>query len=101
MKHIIVTDERGLQYRYFVMDGDNENDESVREHGIPSGPPDLDLLDWDGIKRDINNALLKGNVYCHEDIRKSQDIINYIGTIVKRKVIALYATERKGKSLGG
>jgi hypothetical protein len=37
---------------------DNEPDESA-EMGIPCEPPDINLLDWEGVKRDLHNLLVE------------------------------------------
>ena len=59
MKLVNWTDRRGFKYRSILPDNSDEN---MAPHGVPAGPPNLDQLDWDAIKHEINDGLYRNGL---------------------------------------
>ena len=59
MREVEWKDRHGYRHRSLVRDTDPD---SAAENGIRQDPPDLDLLDWEGIKRDIHNAMIERRI---------------------------------------
>lgn len=79
----------GLLVQAYVRDGDP--DELAESVGILHMPPDLDNLDWDGIKRDLHNELIKRGIVTWNDVQKQQAALtNVITATLKRRLVALY-----------
>jgi predicted nuclease with TOPRIM domain len=87
MRQEIITDRRGYKRR--VMVRDNDSDEML-EYGVPAGPPDMDSLDWERLKREINNALVDNGLFTWDDIQKSSVGLNAANTVVKRHLSGIY-----------
>ncbi len=90
MRPVVYTDGKGYMHRVLVKDGD---DDSMAEYGIPAGPPDIDRLDWNQIKREINNALVKHNLGTWMDVQRSTVGMSVVMNIIKRHMIMLYKIE--------
>lgn len=88
MRAIVIEDKRGYRRRVFVRD--NDSDEMASQIGIPGGPPDLDNLDWEFIKRDINKALVNNGLFTWSDIQKSSVGLNAATNVIKRHLSGLY-----------
>jgi hypothetical protein len=72
-----------------VRDGDP--DETAPERGIPNDPPDLDRLDWDTLKRELHNELVKRGLYDFEDVQRQQNGVSLaIRRVITKRVLALY-----------
>jgi hypothetical protein len=74
MREVEWTDRHEYRHRALVRDTDPD---SAAENGIQQDPPDLDLLDWEGIKRDIHNAMVERRVSTWESLQLCQ-CITYI-----------------------
>jgi len=95
MRPVIWEDKRGYLRRSLVRDTDGDG---MAEYGIPAGPPDMDLLDWDGIKREINNVLIENEVFSWDDVQRSGTGIAPALNVLKRHLIHKY---REDLTLGG
>lgn len=91
-KPVIYTDKNGFKRRSLVKDTDGESD---GEYGIPHGPPDVRLLDWDRIMRDINNNLVSAGLFTWKDLQDSRVGIAVATSILKRELINLYREEAR------
>lgn len=87
MKHIIYTDKDGFVCRSLIKDTDS-NDKA--EFGVPAGPPDLRQLDWETLKRDVNNALASAELWTMEDFQKNSGGVTFATNVLKRALILLY-----------
>ena len=74
MRTVEWTDRHGYRHRSLVRDTDPD---SAAENGVLQDPPDLNLLDWEGIMRDTHNALIERQVTNWGDMQLCQ-CINYI-----------------------
>ena len=60
------------------------------EKGVPVGP-DVHRLDWDGIQRDLNNALQREGLLTWDDVQRSGDTLRgVILGAMRNRLIALY-----------
>ena len=87
MRYVTYEDRDGYLRRTMIRDGD---DDSMAKTGIPAGPPDLGMIDCEVIKREINNLLVKNNLYTWNDIQHSPVGLSIVQTVVKRHVAALF-----------
>lgn len=95
MRLVHFTDERG--YKYVSMVRDSDPDESAPE-GIIQGPPDVEFLDWDDIKRRLHNALVDRGLFDYNDlVRQQVGVQGAILSTLKRPVVELYKEHRDGK----
>ena len=63
--------------------------------GLRSGPPDVTTIDWEGVVRDLHNALADRKLFTYQDIIKSKDgVKSAILSTLRRKVITLYKQRR-------
>lgn len=92
MKETIITDKRGYRRRVFVREQDGDR---AAEFGIPAGPPDLDDLDCEFLKREINKALVENRLFTWDDVQRSPVGLNAVVTVVKRAVSGLYRENQK------
>lgn len=88
MKRIVHTDRHGFKRVYALRDND---DESKAAQGIPLGPPDLRVLDWEKIVKDLNNALVDIGIIVIEDLNlNNTGISTAINSVVRREILRLY-----------
>lgn len=83
--------------RSLIKDGDPD---SYSEYGIPAGPPDMEMLDWEEVKREISNALAKQGLFTLADIGRNETAFMGAVNILRRYLIWLYREEdriRKAK----
>ena len=92
MKTVIYEDQQGFKRRSLVKDSD-ESEQG--EYGIPSGPPDVRLLDWEEIARDVNNALVHMEAFTYVDLQGSPEAVQAATNVLKRALISLYKQEEK------
>lgn len=87
MRYVITVDSKGYKRRMMVRDHDG--DEKAAQ-GIPAGPPDLNRLDWEAIKKEINNTLADQGIFTWNDVNNSQGVgLSLVSTIIKRHVAGL------------
>ena len=58
MKLVSWTDGKGWEHRAAVRD-DDDRQVAIDGQGLPMDPPDIELLDWEAVKRDLHNQLLR------------------------------------------
>lgn len=87
MREVSWTDERGYQWRSLVRDEDSDED---AEQGILLGPPPLTELDWEGIRRDLHNGLVRHGLFSWRDVQEKGGLPGIILGSIKRRVITLY-----------
>ena len=81
-------DSQGRNRRSLVRANDPD---SLAPRGIPQDPPDLDLLDWDAIKRDLFNALQARGLRTIEDVEaQSNGLTGALRSVFNRRLLALY-----------
>jgi len=64
--------------------------------GLPIGPPDLEQLDWDAIKRDLHNTLVERGLNSWGDVQRSQNgITSAVVSVLRRRIIRLYRQQQE------
>ena len=69
MKRVEWTDEKGWKRARLVQD---EILQPVDE-GVPLEPPDIERMDWNGIKRDLHNELFVRGLIDWQAVQQSRD----------------------------
>lgn len=87
MKLVEWQDERGKKKRSWVRDIDGPEQ---GRYGIPAEPPDMELLDWDGIRYEIREALSQQGLYTWLDVERSQDGLSCATNVLKRHLHWLF-----------
>ena len=93
MRIVQWTDRYGYKRESLVRDEDADD---MAPQGIPQGPPTLDELDWELIKRDIHNALVSRRLFTWRDVQEQGDALRgAIITGTKRHFVDLYRRAEK------
>lgn len=88
MRTVIWEDRNGYTRASLVRDGDPDE---AAESGIPVSPPDLDQIDWEEVKRDLSNNLVRKGLFTYEDMQKAQNgIRSAVILALHKKVVDLY-----------
>jgi hypothetical protein len=95
MKRIKWQDESGLFHYSLVRDSDSDED---YKYGIPDDPPNINDIDWAGVKRDLHNLLVNREIINLEDIaRVPGGLRNAVESVLVRRVQALYLQKEQFK----
>jgi hypothetical protein len=97
MKYITYMDSKEWLRRSLVKDTDTEQEASLGV-GVPAGPPDIRQMDWEGIMREMNNALANAGLFTWLDVQQSQVGLTVATNVLKRALIALYRQEESEQS---
>lgn len=92
MKMIIWVDERGYKQRSYVPD--NADDKEAK-FGIPAGPPDIDQIDWDAVKREISHVLAFNELWSFDEVQRSPNGVVSAINVLKRHLLQLYREDYK------
>jgi len=85
------TDGRGYRHKSILRDSDPD---SAAPLGVPCDPPNLDLLDWEELKRELHNHLLDLDLTSWDKMAKHDGAIaSAIRRTFKRPLVNLYKRE--------
>lgn len=87
MRRVVVTTKTGYKKVFLVRDTDGDE---IAEKGIPVGPPDFDMLDFDAIKKEINNRFADEGILTWQDVQKSTVGLGIVCSVVKRHVAGAF-----------
>lgn len=88
MRQITWTDKNGFKHVSLIRDTDSDD---VAPSGIPIGPPDLDLVDWEEVKKDLNNYLVDHGMLTYEDIqRRNTGVSQAVRSCLTSKIVNVY-----------
>lgn len=88
MRQVVWTDDGDYLRVSLVRDDDPDE---MAPHGIPKNPPDLEQLDWEGIKREINNKFVEEGLLTWRDVQQSPLGIGPILLgVLKTRIVDLY-----------
>jgi predicted nuclease with TOPRIM domain len=93
MKPVVYTDKNGFLRRVLIKDDDGLE---MAEFGLPAGPPDINMIDWEVIKKLVNNAFVENEIYTLADLQKKRGL-ETVANIVKRHVQELFREKAKAK----
>lgn len=95
MKYVIFEDKEGFKERRIIRNSDTP---SMAEFGIPAGPPNLKRLNMEDLLLEINDNLVKNELFTWDDVQRSTAKINAAVNIFRRKLIALYREEHRNRN---
>jgi hypothetical protein len=85
MRLVKTFDDDGYQHLTYVKDNDPDT-----ANGINADPPNINDIDWEGVKRELHNKLIEHGIDT-QSIRSSQSGLNsIIISVLKKRLIALY-----------
>ena len=88
MKTIIVMDRFGYKRAWLCTDGMSDDE---AEQGIPQTPPDLDLIEWEEVKKQLNNILVDRGIFTYHDVCQARNAItNASKAVLKNRIVNLY-----------
>lgn len=91
MRTVEYTDRAGYLRAALIRDDDPDD---MAAQGIPLNPPDLETLDWEGIKRDIHNGLVHARLFTWADVLRQQNAVSgIVSRVMKRHIVRLYRFE--------
>ena len=86
MKLVITKDDKGYLHRMWITEDMDEKDAYM---GLLDDPPNLDELDWEQIKRELHNLLVKRAIISIDSPVELQNLSNTIVSVVQPKIVAL------------
>jgi hypothetical protein len=91
MRIVKWTDRNGWLHANYVRDNDPN---TAAAQGVPVQMPELELLDCEEVKRDINNYLVEHDCYTWQDVQHKQNAITKaVRRALARRVVQMYKTE--------
>lgn len=70
MREVRWTDEDGFEHRSLIRDHDSDE---MAPHGVPLDTFSVeDQIDWESVKRELHNLLVKSGLLTWEDVMRSQ-----------------------------
>ena len=94
MKLVTYRDKGGRQRARMIRDVDDED--LADQIGVPLDPPDVEDLDWEGIKADLHNALFDRGLLSWDHVVESQNGLESVCKLVLlHRLKALYRKEAK------
>lgn len=96
MKLVEYTDLDGFKHLSWIKD--NESDDKAKE-GISCDPPDLSRIDWEQVKREINNRMVDMRLTDWDKVVKHQNALgSIINSVIKKQLVFLFREgERKNE----
>ena len=89
MRLVTWTDDKGYHRRAYVREGDL--DDRAPDLGVPADVPDISLIDWEEVKKDLHNLLSDRNYITWADVQVSQNgITTVVTSVLARRIIKLY-----------
>lgn len=96
MRYVVYTDERGWKRRSLVRDTDSDE---MAPKGIPAGPPDLDTVDWNAIKKEINNAMVDQGLFTWNDLQGSSVGLQVVTLPIRRALSSMFREQDKQRKV--
>lgn len=94
MRLVVWTDRAGWKRASWVRDNDPD---TAAERGVPVPMPDLGSLDWEEVKKDINNMLVDQRLFTWRDVQRQQTgVTNAVRAAIVRRVVQLYKEVNNG-----
>ncbi len=87
LRRVIVEDEDGYKHSYLVPPNISDNDAT---QGLLSDPPDLELWDWEAIRKELHNKLVMRGYYTYRDVVSIDGFKNLITSTITNKLVETY-----------
>lgn len=91
-------DKTGRRKWSYIKDTDPD---TMAPLGVPGGPPDMDQLDWTGIKEEVVEALSQQGLLSWLDVERNPTGLAAATNVLKRHLVRLYRQDELIKSQGG
>lgn len=94
MREVVYQDKNGYLRRVLLRDEDSDD---MAAFGLPVGPPDIELMDWEALKKQVNNYLVQYKVNTRTDLQRVS-ALDALAAMFKREVDRVFrekATEDK------
>lgn len=97
MQTVVWKDKRGFPRRSTLRDNDDPNHP---ERGIPADPPDMRMLDWDGLTLDVQRVLVEEGILTLQDLQASQTAFPALVSLFKRRIVDRYRASQEAHKEG-
>lgn len=88
MRRVIWEDRDGYRHASLIEEGDPDE---VAEYVIPVDPPDINQIDWEEVKRNLHNELVRRGLFTYKDVKREQRAITAsVISVLKKRVVDLY-----------
>lgn len=87
MRIVTWTDKHGYKHRSLVRDADPDD---AAPMGIRQDPPNLEQMDWEGVKRDLHNTLVDMGLFSWREVQQRQGLPGAILGAMRTRLITLY-----------
>lgn len=94
MQIVTWRDEEGYLHRSILPDG---ADIHLAHQGIPADPPDLGVLDFDEIRKQLHNRLVEERLFDYADLQGNNKLTAIVRSVVQRAISDLYKLEYQHK----
>lgn len=89
MQIVNIIDERGWKRRFLVSEEVDIDD--AQEIGLDIGVPDIGVLDWDELAKELNNKLFDSGLFTWDDIRANETgLTPILRSVFLERLIHLY-----------
>ena len=91
MRRVIWEDRNGYLRASLVRDTDPDE---MAEQGVPVDLPSLDGINWEEVKRELNNELIRRGLFTWNDVMRSQNgVTASVNRIISRQLALLYKVQ--------
>lgn len=88
MRQVTYIDKLG--YKKVALLRDTDPDDHA-EMGVPVGPPDFELVDWEEVKRELNNLLVDRCILTYADIQRNPSAVSScVRGCLTSKIVNIY-----------
>lgn len=84
MKRVVYEDQNGYLRCVLIKDGDPD---TMAKYGIPAGPQVVDNIDWEWLKKEVNNALVRAGIFSWQEYQAHQSDVQAIYSMFKRTIV--------------
>lgn len=94
MRQVSWIDVKGFKHTSLIRD--NDPTPSEERPGILQDPPNLDQIDWEGIKCEIHNEFVNRGLITWRDVQASGNgVSTVIRMVLRQKIIRLFKLDNK------
>jgi hypothetical protein len=88
MRQVTYKDRNGYLRVSLIRDTDPED---MAPKGLPVGPPDFELIDWEEVKRQLSNLLVERGILTYTDIQHNPSAVSScVRSCLTSRVVNVY-----------
>ena len=92
MRLVKWTDENGVVRQSYIKDDDPDE---MAVYGILHEPPDLSVLNWDDIQKELQEKLIERGLITFADVQAGgKALTQVITTVMKNRILYLYRQKK-------